>query len=345
MIRIDRTGKVYGQLEALFDTGKRTKKAERVWVARCINIRNGVVCGRVIETHKLGQADGPTRCPECSTALFCQLRDITGKIFAGWKAIKRVKRYASTSDIWQFRCLGCGRRVRRNAASLNDLRPCRKCNPLPRRPQKPTTADYPALTAQIAALRIKLAGELSAGNVVEVPVGGGRYSAFVSAADAPRVLVLRWYVRPGDQDTFYADTKIAGRDVPMHRFVLGLTDPKILVDHKDHIGVNNTRNNIRPATNGQNSANRRKSAKQSHSPYKGVTWQSNTKSKPWMAYIHTKVDGKRKIIHLGRFADEADAARIYNEAARDLFGEFACLNDVPPRKPPVSVGLEYSAVA
>jgi len=64
-----------------------------------------------------------------------------------------------------------------------------------------------------------------------------------------------------------------------------------------------------------------------------------------MAYIHTKVEGKRKIIHLGRFADEADAARAYNAAAVERFREFACLNDVPLRKPPVSVGLEQIAVA
>jgi hypothetical protein len=335
--RINRTGQIYGQLTALCDTGK-TKESNRVWSARC-------TCGRVIETHQLGRKKGPKRCLRCAVTLFCQPRDITGQVFAGWKAIKRVKRDAYKSDIWQLRCLGCGRRVRRNAASLNDLRPCRKCNPLPPRPQKPTTTGYPALTAQIAALRIKLAGELSAGQVIEVPVGGGRYSALVDARDAPNVLFLRWYVRPSDNDTYYADTKIAGKDVPMHRIILGLTDPKVAGDHKDHCGVNNTRENLRPATEGQNAANRRKSRKKAHSRYKGVTRQSNTKSKPWMAYIHDKVDGKRKMFHLGRFADEADAARAYNAAAVERFGEFACLNDVLERKPPVSVGFEQISVA
>jgi hypothetical protein len=345
-MKLDRMGQVYGQLQALYDTGKRTKKHERVWAARCLSTRNGSACGRIIETHKLGQKDGPVRCSECSTSMYCQLRDIAGQEFSGWKAIKRTKRYNRKRDIWQFRCLRCGRRLCRNAVSAitGNLTPCRKCNPLPKPPQKTTPTDYPALTAQIATLRTKLAAELSAGNVVEVPVGGGRYSAFVSAADAPRVLRLRWYVRPGDEDTFYADTKIAGRDVPMHRFVLGVTDPKTLVDHKDHCGINNTRSNVRPATNGQNAANRRKSSKPSHSPYKGVTWQANTKSKPWMAYIHTKVEGKRKIIHLGRFAFEADAARAYNDAALERFGEFACLNDVPERKSLLSIGLKDVAI-
>lgn len=60
-MRIDRTGQTYGLLTALYDTGKRTAKGGWVWAARCS-------CGRVIETHKLGQKDGPTRCHECSTA-------------------------------------------------------------------------------------------------------------------------------------------------------------------------------------------------------------------------------------------------------------------------------------
>ena len=37
--------------------------------------------------------------------------------------------------------------------------------------------------------------------------------------------------------------------------------------------------------------------------------------------------GKRK--HLGWFKIEADAARAYNAKARELFGEFAYLNEIP----------------
>jgi hypothetical protein len=336
--RIDKTGRIYGQLEALYDTGERTKKGECVWAAKCLNVRNGAICGRVIETHKLGQKDGPKQCPECGVAMFCQPRDITGQVFAGRKAVKRIKRYDRTCDIWLFRCLGCGRRVRRNAAKIEGIAPCRKCNPLPKPPQKVTPTDYPALTAQIEFLRAKLAPELSAGKVLEVPVGGGRYSAFVDAQDAPNVLSLRWYVRSDDNDRFYADTKIDGRDVPMHRIILGLTDPKIAGDHRDHIGINNTRSNIRPATSQQNGINTRKRSGHT-SRYKGVSWK--TVYGRWVVTI--ELDGKKK--HLGYCTDETEAARIYNDAARELFGEFACLNDVPPRKPPVSVGLEYSAVA
>jgi DNA-directed RNA polymerase subunit RPC12/RpoP len=332
-MKLDRTGQTYGQLQALYDTGKRTKKAERVWAARCLNVRKGSACGRIIETHKLGQKDGPVRCPDCSKALYCQPRDISGQVFNGWRASLR---YQDGSGDWRFECLECGRRVRRHGSYASKLVPCRKCNPLPRarRPQRPCKA-YPALGCQIGLTRLKLAEELSAGKVVEIPVGV-RYSAFVDAADAPKVLAYQWRVSPENGQIFYACASLDGKEVSMHRLILGLTDPRVTTDHRDHCGVNNTRANIRPATHQQNSANTRKRSGHT-SKYKGVSWKTGYGR--WVATI--ELGGKKK--HLGYFDDEIEAARAYNAAAVERFGEFACLNDVPERKPPVSVGLERKA--
>jgi len=123
----------------------------------------------------------------------------------------------------------------------------------------------------------------------------------------------------------------------MHRLILGLTDPQIITDHKDHCGFNNTRENIRAVTHKQNAANTRKRAGYS-SQHKGVS------KKPGYGWAGTIENNGRKI-HLGYFEDELDAARAYNDAAKELFGVYACLNDVPLRKPPTGVGFEQIAVA
>jgi len=56
------------------------------------------------------------------------------------------------------------------------------------------------------------------------------------------------------------------------------------------------------------------------SKYKGVYWCKDTSK--WRARIG------RNNRHLGRFIDQKDAARAYNKAALERFGEFARLNDV-----------------
>jgi len=111
-----------------------------------------------------------------------------------------------------------------------------------------------------------------------------------------------------------------------HRIVYYLqtgTDPgSALIDH-----VKNTRaldNEIRLANKKQNAQNCNpyKRNKQSSS-YKGVSWHK--RQKKWLANI--TVNSKR--MHLGSFDTEADAAKKYNEAALEFFGEFARLNELP----------------
>lgn len=104
----------------------------------------------------------------------------------------------------------------------------------------------------------------------------------------------------------------------MHRSILSLP-PGIRVDHKDGDGLNNTRDNLRPATTQQNGFNRRLSSN-STSGYKGVSWhKSNSK---WWATIMK--DGRT--IYLGMFNTARDAAHAYDMAALELYGDFARLN-------------------
>ena len=62
------------------------------------------------------------------------------------------------------------------------------------------------------------------------------------------------------------------------------------------------------------------------SKYKGVSW--STRDKRWVAAI--KFNYKR--IGLGYHKLETEAAKAYNEKAKELFGEFAWLNTIDERK-------------
>lgn len=119
--------------------------------------------------------------------------------------------------------------------------------------------------------------------------------------------------------TFYATAHINGKTVYMHRMIMGVLNTKKIIDHIDHDGLNNCRYNLRAATYSQNNMNTlHRRRKNPTSKYKGVHWDSITKK--WRAGImHRKI---------GRFVNEVDAAIAYNERAFELFGEFACLNEV-----------------
>ena len=122
--------------------------------------------------------------------------------------------------------------------------------------------------------------------------------------------------------------------LPMHRAIMGLNkgDDKI-VDHINHNELCNQRFNLRVCSRRENCRNRLKQ-KNRASKYKGVGYnvfkyfskrkQEYVYYKPkWSAHI--KVD---KLIHLGLFDTEEEAAKVYNLAAIKHFGEFAHLNTI-----------------
>jgi len=82
--------------------------------------------------------------------------------------------------------------------------------------------------------------------------------------------------------------------------------PKGHLDHKDRDRANNRISNLRectPRENGQNSTRSRGSSK-----YQGVTWYK--KANKWRARIRVN----KKLIYLGSFDDELEAANAYTEA-------------------------------
>lgn len=103
----------------------------------------------------------------------------------------------------------------------------------------------------------------------------------------------------------------------MHRYILGVTTSKIFVDHKDHNGLNNQRWNIRTCTNSENQKNKKS---RGTSKYLGVSYDNNRNK--WVSQIN--INGKTK--GLGRFINEIDAAKKYDEHAKIYHLDFANLN-------------------
>jgi hypothetical protein len=108
--------------------------------------------------------------------------------------------------------------------------------------------------------------------------------------------------------------------VRMHRIIIN-TPKDLLVDHINHNSLDNRKENLRVCTIAQNQYNQ--TARLASSKYKGVSWQKVARK--WKVEIIKN----RKCFHVGLFENEIDAAKAYNVKAKELFGEFAGLNQTP----------------
>jgi hypothetical protein len=127
------------------------------------------------------------------------------------------------------------------------------------------------------------------------------------------------------QFKWYSDTKtkmITNNQIGfLSRFIMGVSDPQLLVDHINHDRLDNRKENLRVCIHAENIRNQLTRSTNT-SGYKGVTWHK--KYKRWQAQIGYN----GKVITIGRFKNKKDAALAYNKKALELFGEFAYLNDV-----------------
>jgi hypothetical protein len=123
---------------------------------------------------------------------------------------------------------------------------------------------------------------------------------------------------------YYSGRYVMRRDnklfktVYMHRVIMETPDG-MDTDHINGNRLDNRKDNLRICNNTQNAqnANIRKDNK---SGYKGVCFVN--RDKKWSARIQ-----KQKIrVSLGNFNTPEDAAKMYDEAAKELHGEFAKLN-------------------
>jgi hypothetical protein len=163
-------------------------------------------------------------------------------------------------------------------------------------------------------------------NPGEIPLYGKRARgrvALVDEEDFELASRYRWHVqevRPGKgrAPRAYAKARTKTGNIYMHKLITGFAE----VDHQDGNGLNN----LRDVTHAQNMGNARK-RHGTTSRFKGVYWSQRKGSAQgrWQAQIGVN-HGTR---YLGRFDNEEDAARAYDAAALEAWGEFARLNFPP----------------
>jgi hypothetical protein len=166
------------------------------------------------------------------------------------------------------------------------------------------------------------------------------YYVVVSAEGYERASTRKWHVhiircKDGSVRNVYAISNIVidGRrtTIKLHRFLMGITDPLIQIDHEDGEGLTCVPSNMRTATKRQNNYNSRKRYN-STAPFKGMTL--NAREQKYRVQIWTPSGRKC----LGRFPLDAaeEAARCYDYWAVKLQGAFACTNVKLGLLPPLS---------
>jgi len=137
-----------------------------------------------------------------------------------------------------------------------------------------------------------------------------------------------WHWQADGRSSGHAVSGSHGTRVLLHQVVLGVTG-KTHVDHQDNNGLDCRRKNLRVATKVQNGANREKfigrPGRVFTSKYKGVVNRSKHLSPgaaPWLSRIRVEW----RLIFIGRYETEVEAAVAYDAAAIHYFGEFAKTN-------------------
>jgi hypothetical protein len=157
--------------------------------------------------------------------------------------------------------------------------------------------------------------------VAIIPVHSGdaepKY-ALVDDEDYHKLLEWKWGASNGYVERL--DSTLDGRKkIALSRWLLGVTEDDVVVDHINNIPLDNRKANLRRSTFSLNAHNRVKASNTS-SIYAGVVLDRGR----WLASIAKD----NKLFKLGSYEDEATAAWVRNCKAIELYGTFARLNQV-----------------
>ena len=152
--------------------------------------------------------------------------------------------------------------------------------------------------------------------------------AIVDDEDYEKLIVYKWQVRSDRDKNHYAqrgkylgkiDGKYKTTTIQMSRSILGIEDSSIKIDHKNGNTLDNRKENLRIATSKENNTNLHGLKRNNTSGYRGVIKRKDGKMILWRARISLP-DGTKK--SLGQYSTAEEAARVFDKAAKELYGNF-----------------------
>lgn len=122
------------------------------------------------------------------------------------------------------------------------------------------------------------------------------------------------------EGVFYAQISWRGKPYLLHRLLIDCL-PAETVDHINGDRLDNRRNNLRIATQGQNLQ------KGSYNPGK-ITGYRGVEKHPNSSRFSARIGAGKNRQYLGTFSSAEEAAKAYNKKAIELYGKHAYLNEV-----------------
>lgn len=223
--------------------------------------------------------------------------DYTGQSINGWEVIEKVDR-VNGKVAFRCRCTKCGAESIHTAGVIRSSKGnrCRNC-----------ARDYHFVVHNGIAT-----GSLGNGSEFRI--------------DADDIGIVSQQTWRTDKDGYLCHTNKPGKGKTMlHRYLVGVTDPNVMVDHINRDIRDCRRENLRIISPFGNSCNH-KLFETNKTGYTGVYYSRHA------GRYEVKIGYNHKRIRLGTSPDDLiTLAQMYNIGAQFFFGEYAGeLNDVPP---------------
>jgi len=143
--------------------------------------------------------------------------------------------------------------------------------------------------------------------------GSEKDRTIIDLNDVDRCKRHKWHKKYCNRGKSYVFTRIDGKPIRLHRFVLDFYDLELEIDHIDGNPLDNRKENLRKVTHQENMQNQTKLPKNNTSGYIGVVW--NKSNKKWDAQIKTN----KKRFYLGSFEKIEDAVEARKNGEKKYF--------------------------